>query len=237
MSSNLPLILLGIGALWYITRDDEDDEFDEAIEFEEGFDPDEYEFSEDEYGFWWTKRGKARRRDRKRRRAARRMGRYKKCVKKKGRNHRKCKRIRKYAGKSLMRAEALDEKLAARGRVTRVSFDSSGRIRSKVGGKAWDRPTAIKRKAKAAVAETYADDLYDEGPDPTDVPARQAGSGGSSKMLIVGGLAVFSIGGFLIYNMTKKPKASKKRRKKKRRAPAQKARKNAGTPSVSTYLS
>jgi hypothetical protein len=224
MDAKIPLIALGIGALWYFTRDadefdDYDDYDDEAMTFEEGFDPSEYAFDEGEFAAIALDNGqRRRRRDRKRRAAARKMKRYKKCVKKKGKEHKKCKRILKRIERKITKADRLNEKLAAKGKITKVGFDKEGKVRSKVGGD-WDEgpTTRSKKKGKSIkdkFVEEFAEDGYeDEGFEETAV-ATTGGGGGSTMLLALGGLVILGGGGFLIYTMTKKPK--KRRRKGKR---------------------
>ena len=74
-------------------------------------DSDEFGEDDDAYGIWWiwTKKGKARRRDRKARRAARREARADKAAGK-GKT-KKAARLRKKAAKSRQRSEALEDKL------------------------------------------------------------------------------------------------------------------------------
>jgi len=69
-----------------------------------------------EYGFWGAK-GKARRRDRKLRRAGRRLTKYEECIEA-GKGESKCEKYKTRGEKSLGKAKALDEKIAAKGKKT-----------------------------------------------------------------------------------------------------------------------
>jgi hypothetical protein len=243
MTSKLPLLLLGVGvsatAAWYFTRDsdvdaDADKEFDDYDEYaaEEldlsDLDPSEYAFSEEEflsgfpaseygdYGWWWTARAKARRRDRKKRAASRKMTRYKKCMKKKGKGHKRCQKIRGRAEKKLLKAGRLDEKLAARGKVTQVAFDEKGNIRSAVGSTGWNRPPASGRKkaqGSSPAGGGYEEEFVPSATESTAMtPVPSAGL--PVPLLAVGGLALFGAVGFGLYKMTSKPKPTRRRRKK-----------------------
>ena len=226
MQVNTPMLAAGLGggavAAYLLLRKPVQDkllygEYAEDPDFAD-FSPSEWSFSEDEmleegeYGWWWaTKRGKARRRDRKLRRASRRTNRYNKCVEKKGADHKKCQLILKYAEKSVKRAQVLDDKLAAKGRTGQARFTPSG--------------FATVSAVAVAPEESYAPDesSYEQsqmelvGP-ASDIPYETytqdtSGGGIPPALMALGGVAVLGIGGTVIF-MLAKPK--KKRRRKKR---------------------
>ena len=216
MDLKIPLILAGVGAAWWLFGR-EDDEYD--IDFPEDFDPDLYAWDESEfededlgdYGIFGL--SKAERRDRKRRTAARKMKRYKKCVDKRGADHKRCQKILSRAEKKLLKAQALDDKLAAKGKITRASFDESGQIQVQSGG-SWAPPAAVAAATGQLVAakfvpseESYVEEDFIESGE--EVPA-----GPSPVLLGLGGLVVLGVGGFLIVSLTKKPKRKKKKARK-----------------------
>jgi len=196
MDLKIPLILAGVGAAWWLFGR-EDDEYD--IDFPEDL---------GDYGIFGL--SKAERRDRKRRTAARKMKRHQKCVDKRGADHKKCQKILSRAEKKLLKAQALDDKLAAKGKITRASFDESGQIQVQSGG-SWAPPAAVAAAPKQAEfvpssEEVYAEeDYYDEG------GGGEVAAGGNSGLLLgVGGLVVLGVGGVIIYSLTK-PKKKKAR--------------------------
>ena len=206
-----PVLLLGLGAAaWFYTKNRKPE--GTVMFFPEDFDPSEYEYNEEEmlaleeeygdYGVFGL--SKSERRDRKRRQAARKMKRYEKCVAKKGEE--KCAKKLSRAERKLLKAQGLDDKLAAKGKITQVAFDSSGQIQTSSGG-IWSAPTAATLigaqaapKFVPSTAAIYAeDDLYmdDEGADI---------SGPSPILLGVGGLAVVGVVGFVLFSLTKPKK-------------------------------
>tara|TARA_Y100000310_G_scaffold142103_1_gene141561 strand:+ start:623 stop:1111 length:489 start_codon:yes stop_codon:yes gene_type:complete len=146
---------------------------------------------------------KAERRDRKRRQAARKLRRYKKCVSKKGADHRRCKKILSRAERKLLKAETLEKKLQAKGKGEAEVFQPSTGASLLASS-----PVAAASSRVAAVPEdVYLEDYsYEED----DLPA-QEDAGVSPIVLALGGLAVVAVGGFLIYSLTK---PSKKKRNK-----------------------
>ncbi len=206
---NTPMLVLGLGlgaGAAYMLFWPKEDDLDPADL--DNINPEDWAFDEGEFGWWWaTRRGKARRRDRKLRRAARRTDRYNKCVEKKGADHKRCQRILKYSQKSVARAQKLDDKLLAKGRTAQARFVPSGFATIT------QAAVSAEEAPSPAGGEVYQDDMELVGP-VSDLPA----SGGAPMgLIVVGGLALLGVGGFLIYTMTKKPKRKKR---KKRRKPA-----------------
>lgn len=210
LNSQIPLILLGVGALWYLTKEDDeysDDEYadDDDLSFAADFDPSEYAFDEGEFSG-------ARGRDRKLRAAARKMARYEKCVAKKGESHKRCQKILSRAEKKLLKSAALEEKLVAKGKITQVGFDSSGNIQTAIGAgnrlNATFRPGGVSRGGSGgqdpmAEGDAYTSDLYAEDITGDMAPASDAGV--NPVVLAFGGLAVLGVVGFGIYSIAKKP--------------------------------
>jgi hypothetical protein len=64
----------------------------------------------------------------KRRQAARKMNRYKRCVAKRGAEHRKCQRILGRAKKRLSKAKELEGRLRAKGKIASVDMDAEGNV-------------------------------------------------------------------------------------------------------------
>ena len=236
MQFNTPMTAIGLGvgavAAYLILRKPLADrafysEYEEAPDFSD-FEPSEWSFSEDEfldedegYGWWWaTKKGKARRRDRKLRRASRRASSYDKCVEKKGEDHKKCQRIKKRLDKGVARAAALEAKLVAKGK-GHTAYTASGA--SAVTASA---PQMASMEA-ASFTPSSDEDYYEQGQmelvgGVNDIPYETESAGISPALLIIGGVAVVGIGGAVIFTMTKKPKRkkSKKRRKKSKKTAA-----------------
>jgi hypothetical protein len=217
MKSYVPLAVAGIGILWWMSRKDEDmGEFgQEVVTFGPDFDPAEYAFDEGEFGWWWTKRAKARRRDRKRRRAARWMNKHQKCVAKKGAEHKRCQRLkeksRKKAEKNLLKAQELEDKLIAKDVVTTARIGKSGKIQT---GR---RPPAhVQQKFQPSAASYTEEEVISEG----QMAPAGATAGPPAALLVVGGLALVGVGGFLIFTLTKKPKRPKRRHPERRRKKA-----------------
>ena len=226
MKLNLPILLLGgVGAFWLYSRSkaEEEDEDGYVFDFPEDFDPSEYEFDEGEFGDYGIfGLSKAERRDSKRRQAARKMKRYRKCVAKKGEE--KCAKKLSRAEKKLLKAAALDEKLAAKGKITRIELDaSSGQIRSYVGQEMESLPSASGPSGfTPSTVEDFSEEIYtdDEYPDDGSEDTTVETTGPSTAVLALGGLAILGVGGFLIFSLTAKPKRKKKKKPAAKKAAA-----------------
>jgi hypothetical protein len=195
------IALLGVGAAYLISRSrkdegseyefDEEDYMDNVVVFPSDFDPTAFEFSPSDYS---GARSKARRRDRKGRRSKRIWAKYDKCVAKKGKNHRRCQRLKRRAEKLQAKADALQAKLEAKGAAEARDWSQLG-------------PAAI-AGAKAALPEQaeLIDELVAElGPEEDYFEEEEIAVAPPSNVpLIVGGVALVGIGGFILFRLTRK---------------------------------
>ena len=149
---------------------------------------------------------KRQRRDHRQRQAQRRMDRYKRCVAKKGADHRKCERVLGRAEKALLKAEGLDARLTAKGKTTDVSRSrTTGEIAAKSGTQ-WAPVTQLK-----FVPSTRQDLEVAAAVDEAALVAAEEQSAGPNPLLVVGGVLLLAGGGYAVYSMSRKPKKKKKK--------------------------
>jgi hypothetical protein len=159
------------------------------------------------YGFLGL--SKRQRRDRKRRRAQRKMDRYAKhcgdSPTKKAWSEAKCTRYKAKVEKLLGKAMELEEKLAAKGKTTSVSFGPSGELQVASGRSASSVSEAGLPLLQDQAISSDEDELPLEAATPSKLP------------MIIGAVAGLGIVGTLVYLLatSKKPKKSKKSKSSK----------------------
>lgn len=144
-------------------------------------------------------------RDRKQRQAQRRMDRYKKCVAKKGADHKRCERILGRAEKSAAKAEMYESKLIAKGKTTGVARTKTGELAARTGA-TWAEvsskkflPSTPAEQMAASSDEYMVDGVVEE-------------SAGPSPVILVGGVLLLAGGGYAVWKMSQKPKKKKKKK-------------------------
>ena len=144
-------------------------------------------------------------RDRKKRRAERKMDKYQKhcgdAPTKKAWKEATCSKLQAKIEKLLGRAMDLDEKLRAKGKTTNLAYDTSGQL--------------VTSGAPAPQMQTASITPTSIEPGMTVQPLSEMPTSSSKLPLIIGGIAVLGIGGFLVYLVATTPPKKKGKTLKK----------------------